>query len=85
MGRAIGRGDGEVFSKIGADGSGRGFGPAAMIESAASVAGHGSQWTEGSQLLHYAPHWVDAEPNGEGQNGNSGYKRRVTTSNSIEV
>jgi hypothetical protein len=50
----------------------RGFGPAAMIESAASVAGGGPQWAEGSQSLHYAPHRVYAEPNGEGQNGNSG-------------
>jgi len=33
----------------------RGFGPAAMIESAASVAGGGPQWAEGSQSLHYDP------------------------------
>jgi hypothetical protein len=50
----------------------RGFGPAAMIESAASVAGGGSQRDEGSQPLHYTPYWVYEEPNGEGQNRNSG-------------
>jgi hypothetical protein len=50
----------------------RGVGPAAMIESAASVAGHGAQRAEGSQPLHDASHWVYLEPNGEGQNGNSG-------------
>ena len=33
----------------------RGVGPAAMIESAASVAGGGPQWAEGSQSLHYDP------------------------------
>lgn len=30
------------------------------------------QRAEGSQPLHYALHWVYGEPNGEGQNGNSG-------------
>jgi len=58
--------------KAAADGLERGFGPASMIESAASVAGRGPQRAQGSQPLHYAPDWVYAEPNGEGQNGNSG-------------
>jgi hypothetical protein len=37
------------------------------------------QRDEGSQPLHYAPHWVYAEPNGEGQNVNSGryHQRRL--------
>ncbi len=30
---------------------------------------------KGSQPSRYTPHWVYKEPNGEGQNGNSGDKR----------
>jgi hypothetical protein len=62
----------KCLGKFAACGLERGFDPAAMTESAASGAGRGAQWDEGSQPLHDASHWVYLEPNGEGQNGNSG-------------
>jgi hypothetical protein len=43
-----------------------GFGPAAMIEPALP------QRAEGPQSLRYTPHWAYEDPDGEGQNGNSG-------------
>jgi hypothetical protein len=53
----------------------RGFGPTAMIESAASAAGRGPQRAEGPQSLRYTPNWAYEQPDGEGQNGNSSSHR----------
>jgi hypothetical protein len=58
--------------KLAGNGLERGFGPAAMIEPAASAAGRGPQRAEGPQPLRYTPHWACEQPDGEGQNGNSG-------------
>jgi hypothetical protein len=62
-----------VSSRIVADGVEQGFGQAAMIEPAASVAGPGPQRAEGSQLMRYTPHWTYERPDREGQSGNSGF------------
>jgi hypothetical protein len=56
----------KCLGKLTACGLERGFDPTAMMELAASVAGRGAQWAEGSQPLHDASHWVYLEPNGEG-------------------
>src|SRR5215831_19180246 len=50
----------------------RGFGPAAMIEPAASAAVRDPQRAEDPQPLLYTPHWTYEQTDGEGQNGNSG-------------
>jgi hypothetical protein len=50
----------------------RGFGPAAIIEPAASAAVRDPQRAEDPQPLLYTPHWAYEQTDGEGQNGNSG-------------
>jgi hypothetical protein len=52
----------------------RGFGPAAIIEPAASAAVRDPQRAEDPQPLLYTPHWAYEQTDGEGQNGNSGLR-----------
>ena len=72
IGRAIGGEMERYLRKSAADGLKQRFGPTAMVEPAASAAGRSPQRAEGPQPLRYTPRWAYEQPDGEGQNGNSG-------------